>query len=48
MRPRSYTQNYRQQRKAGSRGGGPLKGRAHQLVVQYQMVRPSNINVMYK
>lgn len=39
-----YTENYRQPRKAGNGRGGPLQGRAPQMVVQCPTVSPGNID----
>ena len=41
MRPQPYTRNYRD---AESGRNHPPQGRAHQLVIQYQMVSPENIH----
>ena len=43
MRPQPYAKSYRQLQKAGSARGGLPQRRAHQLVVQCQMVSPENI-----
>lgn len=45
IRPQPYMKNYRQLKKAGSKRGGPFRGRVHQLFVQCQMVSPENIHV---
>ena len=45
MKLQSYPKNYRNYRRKAGRGrGGPPQGRAHQLVIQYQMVNPENIH----
>lgn len=43
IRFQPHTKNSRQQRKAGSRTGSLFPGRAHQVLVQHQIVFPENI-----
>lgn len=44
MRPQLYTKNYMPLRNTNSGRNSLLHGRIHQLVTQYEMIRPENIH----
>jgi hypothetical protein len=41
--PQRFTKNYKQLKNLESRRSSPPRGRAHWLVIQYQMVNPESI-----
>ena len=47
MGPQPYTKNHTQVRKAESRRNYLPQGRAHQFVIQYQMLLSENVHTSY-